>query len=100
MQLLLVSAFLLPMFLPVVREEQPIMQAYFHEHVEADAIPKAEWWKTTGGPAWWHMPLIPSLGRQSHENLYEFKASLVYRVSSRTARATHREKVFETAPTL
>ena len=82
MQLLLVSAFLLPMFLPVVREEQPITQAYFHEHVEADAIPKAEWWQTTGGPAWWHMPLIPSLGRQSHENLYEFKASLVYRVSS------------------
>jgi hypothetical protein len=32
------------------------------------------------------MPLIPALGRQV--DLYEFKVSLVYRVSSRTARAT------------
>jgi hypothetical protein len=33
------------------------------------------------------MPLIPALGRQ---RISEFKASLVYRVSSRTARATQR----------
>lgn len=28
--------------------------------------------------AWWHRPLIPALGRQSLEDLCEFKASLVY----------------------
>jgi hypothetical protein len=39
---------------------------------------------------WWHMPLIPALGRQ---RISEFKASLVYRVSSRTARATQRNRV-------
>jgi hypothetical protein len=35
------------------------------------------------------MPLIPSLGRQ----ISEFKASLVYRVSSRTASATQKNPV-------
>jgi hypothetical protein len=39
--------------------------------------------------AWWRMPPIPALGRQ----ISEFKASLVYRVSSRTARATQRNPV-------
>ena len=29
-------------------------------------------------------PLIPALGRQRQADLYEFKASLIYRVSSRT----------------
>ena len=33
------------------------------------------------------MPLIPALGRQRQVDLCEFKASLVYRASSRTARA-------------
>ena len=33
----------------------------------------------------------PSTGRQRQENLCEFKASLVCRVSSRTARATQRK---------
>jgi hypothetical protein len=37
---------------------------------------------------WCWMPLIPPLGRQRQVNLCEFEASLVYRVSSRTARAT------------
>ena len=32
--------------------------------------------------------LILALGRQRQEDLYEFEASLVLRVSSRTARAT------------
>ena len=36
---------------------------------------------------WWFMPLIPVLGRQRQVDLREFKASLVYRVSSRTVRA-------------
>ena len=37
------------------------------------------------------MLLIPALGRQRQADLCEFKASIVYKVSSRTARATHRE---------
>jgi hypothetical protein len=36
------------------------------------------------------MPLIPELGRQKQVDLYEFKANLVYTVSSRTARGTQR----------
>jgi hypothetical protein len=39
--------------------------------------------------AWWCTPLIPALGRQ-RQVISEFEASLVYRVSSRTARATQR----------
>ena len=39
---------------------------------------------------WWHTPLIPALRRQRQVGLYEFKASLVYRISSRIARATQR----------
>jgi hypothetical protein len=38
---------------------------------------------------WWHTPLIPGRGRW----ISEFEASLVYRVSSRTARATQRNPV-------
>jgi hypothetical protein len=37
--------------------------------------------------------LIPALGWQRQADLCEFKASLVYRVSSRTARATQRNPV-------
>ena len=33
-------------------------------------------------------PLIPALKRQRQVNLLKFEASLVYRVSSRTARVT------------
>jgi hypothetical protein len=39
------------------------------------------------------LPLIPALGRQRHVDLCEFKASLIYRVSSRTAKATQRNLV-------
>jgi hypothetical protein len=41
----------------------------------------ARWWRCT--------PLIPALGR----GISEFEASLVYKVSSRTARATQRNPV-------
>jgi hypothetical protein len=44
--------------------------------------------KTHRAGWWWCTPLIPALGRKKQVDLYEFKASLVYRVSSRTARAT------------
>ena len=42
---------------------------------------------------WRGMPFISTLRRQSHMNLCEFKASLDYRVSSKTAMAVHRETV-------
>ena len=38
---------------------------------------------------WWCTPLIPGRGRQ----ISEFKVSLVYKVSSRTARAIQRNPV-------
>ena len=41
------------------------------------------------------MPLIPALGRQRQVDLSELEASLVYKASSRTARATHRNRVSE-----
>ena len=41
---------------------------------------------------WWHTPLIPVRQRQQ---ISEYKASLVYRVSSRTARATQRNPVLK-----
>jgi hypothetical protein len=40
------------------------------------------------------MPLIPALGRQRQAD-FEFEANLVYRVSSRTARATQRKPVLK-----
>ena len=46
--------------------------------------------KTLQGWVWWHTPLVPAFGRQRQVDLCEFKASLVYRVSSRTSRI-HRE---------
>jgi hypothetical protein len=39
---------------------------------------------------WWCMPLITALGRQRQA---DFEASLVYKVSSRTARAIQRNPV-------
>ena len=45
---------------------------------------------------WWHTPLILALGRQRQVDLCEFKVSLIYKVSSRTARAvTQRSPVFK-----
>jgi hypothetical protein len=43
------------------------------------------------------MPLIPAFGRQRQADS-EFKASLVYRVSSRTARDTQRNLVSKPQP--
>ena len=41
------------------------------------------------------MTLIPALVRQRQADLCEFKASLVYRVSSRTGKATQRNPVLK-----
>jgi hypothetical protein len=41
------------------------------------------------------MPLIPALRRLKQVDLCEFKASLVYRVSSMRARDTQRNPVFK-----
>jgi hypothetical protein len=39
------------------------------------------------------LSLVPALGRQRQEDLCEFEVSLVYRVSSRTAKIKKREPV-------
>jgi hypothetical protein len=39
------------------------------------------------------MPLISAFERQKQADLCEFKANLIYRVNSRTARATQRNPV-------
>jgi hypothetical protein len=41
---------------------------------------------------WWRTPLIPALGGRGRQ-IFEFEASLVYKVSSRTARAIQRNPV-------
>jgi hypothetical protein len=41
------------------------------------------------------MPLIPALGRQRQVDHCEFKASLVYRMSSKIARVTQRNPVLK-----
>jgi hypothetical protein len=50
---------------------------------------KTRRWLGSGGAC-----LYPALGRQ-RQQIFEFEASLVYRVSSRTARATQRNPVSE-----
>jgi hypothetical protein len=40
----------------------------------------------TQSKGWWRTPLIPALWKQRQADLCEFEASLIYRVSSRTAR--------------
>ena len=48
-----------------------------------------------------HTPLIPVLRRQRQVDICKFKASLVYKVSSRTARAvTQRNPVSEKTNTM
>ena len=48
-----------------------------------------------GNGWWWSTPLIPALRNQRQEVLCEFEANLVFRVSSRTGRATKRNPVWK-----
>lgn len=41
------------------------------------------------------MPVIPEFGRQRKVDLFEFKGSLVFRVSSRTVTATEKNPVLK-----
>ena len=41
------------------------------------------------------MPLIPALRRQRQAGLSEFEARLVYSLSSRTTRDTHKETLYQ-----
>jgi hypothetical protein len=45
---------------------------------------------------WWPTPLIPALRRQRQADLSGFKASLVYIMSSRIAKATQRNFISKT----
>jgi hypothetical protein len=44
---------------------------------------------------WWYVPLAPARGRHRQVNVCEFKAKLVYRVSSRIARVAQRDPVLK-----
>ena len=50
-----------------------------------------EYWETRVWLGLWAMFLILALGRQGQADLCEFKTNLVYRASSRPARATQRD---------
>ena len=69
----------------------PFMKQMLHSCSTYNRIIPRYWRNLAGW--WWHVPLIPALGRQRQADLYEFKASLVYRVSSWIARATQRNPV-------
>jgi hypothetical protein len=48
--------------------------------------------KVYSSHAWWHTPLIPALRRHRQVDLCELEVSLVYRVSSRAAKAVRQRK--------
>ena len=58
--------------------------------------PQAEQKKPGIAGQWWHTPLISELGRQKQVDPCKFEATLIYRASSRTARATQRNLVWKT----
>jgi len=67
------------------------MLSLFRENLYHCFIKKVRLPWVTG--LWWPTPLIPELRRQRQAELCEFKASLVYRVNSRTAKAMQRNPV-------
>ena len=48
---------------------------------------------------WWLKPLVSALKSKKQVDLCEFKANLVYGLSSRTSRATQRKTVSKTKQT-
>ena len=64
--------------------------AHAHTHTHSQ--------NTKAAGQWWRMFLIPALGDRDRW-ISEFEASLVYRESSRRARATRRNAVSKTKPT-
>lgn len=54
-------------------------------------------WKNSAGQ-WRLTPIIPAPKRQRQANLCDIKASLVYRVSYRTSRATQRNPILKKLP--
>jgi hypothetical protein len=52
--------------------------------------------KLKGTGWWWCTPLISAPRRQRQAHLCEFKASLVYRMNSRTAKVTQRNPILKT----
>jgi hypothetical protein len=49
--------------------------------------------ETTFSGQWWLMPLIPALRRLKQEDLFEFQASVLYKASFSSAKATQRNPV-------
>ena len=64
-------------------EKNSKIPSYTHHNGLENPQEVGQWWRTT---------LLPALGRQNWQ-ISEFEASLDYRVTSRTARATQRNPV-------
>ena len=54
-------------------------------------IPEISIFKNNSCWAWCHIPLTPALRSQRQVDLYEFKDSQVYKMSSKIARVLYRE---------
>ena len=48
-----------------------------HRMVTGEVFPRKE--VTLEDRRWWHMPLIPELGRQKQADIWEFETSQVYK---------------------
>jgi hypothetical protein len=73
------------------RTERP--RASISNLLKATQLLRSKTWR------WWHTPLIPELGRGGRgRRISEFEASLVYKLSSRTARAIQRNTVSNPLP--
>jgi hypothetical protein len=71
---------------------EQIPQLLLHSPIPDDST--FSFLRATAAGQWWRILLIPALGRQ-RQRISELEASLVYKVSSRTARATQRNPVLK-----
>jgi hypothetical protein len=74
------------------RSDACLVKCFLYNHGNLTSIFSTHVKKICAAGQWWCTLLIPAHGRQK-QWISEFKASLVYRVSSRTARATQRKPV-------